>query len=301
MPAHETPAIHTERLTKRFRQVVAVDALNLRVMPGDVFALLGPNGSGKSTTFRLLLNIYRPTSGASFLLGTPSGSLNGRAFDKVGYISEGQKLPKWMRVKQWLDYCRGFYSEWDDELCVRLMDGFGMGRDQKIRHLSRGQCMKVCLASILPARPRLLLLDEPFSGLDVETRASLSLWLKDLAHESGLATLISTHDVEEVEPVANRLGILSRGNLKVDEPLSHYINRHRSLTLTGMRLSDLPQDLRRAFLPVRSKQSAITAFTETYSPELESRVESQLPAGATAHFGPMHLRQILSGHAGSPL
>ncbi len=103
-----SPAVETRQLTKRFRRVTALDSLSLAVLavlPGQVYALLGANGSGKSTTFRLLLNIYRPSSGEAFLLGRPSPSLDGADSDKVAYLSEGQKLPAWMSVERFLTYC----------------------------------------------------------------------------------------------------------------------------------------------------------------------------------------------------
>lgn len=290
-----SPALEAKRLTKHFRHVTALDSLDLEVMPGEVFALLGSNGSGKSTTFRLLLNIYRPSSGEAALLGRPTTSLNGSDFDKVGYISEGQKMPKWMRVDQFLEFCSGFYSEWDAELCERLVERFGLPPKQRIKFLSRGQCMKVSLASTLPARPRLLLLDEPFSGLDVETRAGLSELLKSLALDSGLAIVLTTHDVEEVEPVATRLGVLNRGRLVVNEPLADYLGRHRFLHLTGSSVGELPGEIGSRLKPVRVGEAA--AFTDSFDGDLEVALRSGLPPGVEASFAPMTLRQIIAAHA----
>lgn len=290
-----SPALEAKQLTKQFRHVTALDSLDLQVMPGEVFALLGSNGSGKSTTFRLLLNIYRPTSGEAALLGRPTTSLNGSDFDKVGYISEGQKMPKWMRVDQFLEFCAGFYSEWDEELCRRLVERFGLPPKQRIKFLSRGQCMKVSLASTLPARPKLLLLDEPFSGLDVETRAGLSELLKSLALDSGLAIVLTTHDVEEVEPVATRLGVLNRGRLVVNESLADYLGRHRFMHLTGSSVGELPGEIGSRLKPVRIGEAA--AFTDSFDGDLEVALRSGLPTGAEASFAPMTLRQIIAAHA----
>ncbi len=292
------PPVLTRNLTKRFRHVTALDSLDLRVEPGDVLALLGANGSGKSTTFRLLLNIYRPNEGVASLLGSESTKLNGHDFDKVGYISEGQKMPKWMSVEAFLDYCSGFYSEWDAELCERLVTGFGLPKKQKIKHLSRGQAMKVAVASTLPARPNLLLLDEPFSGLDVETRAQLSDLLKSLAHQDGLAIIITTHDVEEVEPVANRLGILSHGHLKINETLENYLGRHRLLVADGLDIAHLPEKLQSKFRSARALQTDSKIFTESFNSELETATLTALSAkGIEARFASMNIRQILTAHS----
>lgn len=292
-----SPALEAKQLTKRFRHVTALDSLDLEVLPGEVFALLGSNGSGKSTTFRLLLNIYRPSSGGAALLGRPTTSLNGSDFDKVGYISEGQKMPKWMRVEQFLHFCAGFYSEWDADLCQRLVERFGLAPKQRIKFLSRGQCMKVALASTLPVRPKLLLLDEPFSGLDVETRAGLSELLKSLALDSGLAIVLTTHDVEEVEPVATRLGILRQGKLIVNESLGDYVGRHRFLHLTGAAREQLPEGIAARCKSVGAGASGAAVFTDSFDADLETALLSGLPEGASASFAPMTLRQIIAAHS----
>lgn len=290
--------VHTRNLTKRFRHVTALDSLDLRVEPGDVFALLGANGSGKSTTFRLLLNIYRPTKGDAALLGTPSIKLNGHDFDKVGYVSEGQKMPKWMSVDAFLKYCAGFYPDWDADLCERLVDRFGLPKKQKIKHLSRGQAMKVAVASTLPARPELLLLDEPFSGLDVETRAQLSALIKVLAQQDGLAIVITTHDVEEVEPVANQLGILCEGRLRINESLQNYLGRHRLLVAGDLELTALPETIRPKFRSAPALQTESKLFTEHFDPELETTTQTALSnCGIDVSFAPMSIRQILTAHS----
>jgi ABC-2 type transport system ATP-binding protein len=291
------PVLETRSLTKRFRHVVALDSVDLAVHPGEVFALLGSNGSGKSTTFRLLLNIYRPTAGESSLLGVPSTRMNGTTFEKVGYISEGQKMPQWMSVARFLDYCAGFYPDWDAELCRDLVNRFGLTLNQKIRHLSRGQRMKLSLASTLPAHPRLLLLDEPFSGLDVETRAALSGLLRTLALDSGLAIVITTHDVEEIEPVATRLGILRQGKLIVNESLRDYLGRHRFLQAPEDFPHPFPEELARDVKTTRTAAGAVVKFTDTYSTDLEDRIRNGLPSATGITYSPMTLREILAAHA----
>ena len=292
------PPVLTRNLTKRFRHVTALDSLNLAVEPGDVLALLGANGSGKSTTFRLLLNVYAPSEGECSLLGIPSGKLNGHHFERIGHISEGKKMPKWMSVEGFLNYCSGFYNNWDQALCERLVTAFGLPKAQKIKHLSRGQAMKVAVASIIPAHPQLLLLDEPFSGLDVETRAQLSELLRTLAHQDGLAIILTTHDVEEVEPVANRIGILSHGHLKVNEALDSYLQRHRLLAAEGLQLEKLPLELMQKFKIAHALQTESKIFTEHFSPDLEASVLSALSAqGMEARFIRMNVRQILTAHS----
>lgn len=291
------PVVLTENLCKTFKKVTALDRLNLQIFPGEVLALLGANGSGKSTTFRLLLNVYRPSSGRASLLGRPCQKLDGADFDKIAYVSEGQKLPQWMTVQAHNEYCSRLYSEWDHLFCERLMNGFQLDGTTRIKFLSRGQRMKAALTSVLPARPRLLLLDEPFSGLDVETRAQLSELLRSLAREHDLTTIITTHDVEEVEPVASRLVILNRGRTEVDEPLDSFLSRHRRVRVRSFPGDAIPQPPIRC-LP-RKEVSADEAvyLTDNYTPDCEAAVRAAMPPGSVVDFEPVNLRAILAGKA----
>lgn len=139
---------------------------------------------------------------------------------------------------------------------------------------------------------------EPFSGLDVETRAQLSDLLKSLAHQDGLAIILTTHDVEEVEPVANRLAILSHGKLKVNETLEEYLARHRLLVAGDLQLDSLPEDLRSKFAIAHALQTDSKIFTEHFNAELESATLSALSKnGSVAQFRPMNIRQILTAHS----
>lgn len=297
MELEQAPVVRLSNLSKHFRNVTAVDRLSLDVMPGDVLALIGANGSGKSTTFRLMLNIYRASAGESLLLQVPSSKLNGDDFERVCYISEGQKLPLWMRVEYFLRYCSQMYPRWDQDLCDNLTEAFGLPMQQKIKHLSRGQKMKLAVASTLPCRPKLLLLDEPFSGLDVETRAQLSTLLKKLSRDDGLATIITTHDVEEVEPVANRIAILNQGRLVVDESLDDFMSRHRRIVLEGMPPGSLPENLTSPLISVDYLDGSTQYITDHYSEQFSQEMEKKLPPGAQLKAEKMTLREILTGKA----
>jgi ABC-2 type transport system ATP-binding protein len=291
------PAVRLKRLTKRFRHVTAVDRLSLDVMPGEVLALIGANGSGKSTTFRLMLNIYKACAGEAELLGRSSANLNGQDFEDICYVSEGQKLPQWMSVEYFLNYCSELYPKWDQALCERLLEAFDLPLQQKIKHLSRGQKMKTAVASTLPCRPKLLLLDEPFSGLDVETRAQLSSLLRKLAKDDGLATIITTHDVEEVEPVATRIAILSNGQLQINEALDTFLQRHRHLSLEGLNGNPVPEAFTERVIQIEGVDGRIEYHTDRYSDELHRDLQAGLPAGCELTAQAMPLRKILTGKA----
>ena len=160
----------SSNLTCRYHRVEAVTGVTFKVEPGTVFALLGPNGAGKTTTIRALMNIIRPSGGEARVLGIDSRHLGPRQLETIGYVSENQKMPGWMTLGELLAYCRPFYPTWDDALCRKLVDDFGLPLDTKIGRMSRGMRVKAALITALAYRPRLLVLDEPFSGLDPVVR-----------------------------------------------------------------------------------------------------------------------------------
>jgi len=164
--SENTPVIETIKLSRRFRRLDAVHHLDLSVTEGSIHAFLGPNGAGKTTTIRMLLNIIPPSSGEATVLGTKSRKLAQRDFEKIGYVSENQKLPLWMTVAQLMNYLRPLYPTWDNPFAEKLLKDFDLPLGQKLKHLSRGMRMKTALVGALAFRPRLLVLDEPFSGLD---------------------------------------------------------------------------------------------------------------------------------------
>src|SRR6476646_8498959 len=129
-------AIRTENLVKKFRHVEALKGLNLLVPQGAIYALLGPNGAGKTTAIKVLMNILEPTSGRAQIFETDSTQLEGKAFATIGYVSENQELPLWMRVDSFLTYLRPFYPTWDLELEKELVKNFELPLDRKLRHLS---------------------------------------------------------------------------------------------------------------------------------------------------------------------
>ena len=158
--------IQTHNLTKRFGAVEAIEGLTLTVPEESVFALIEPNGAGKTTTIKTLMNILRPTSGRAEILGVDSRKLGPAQFAQVGYVSENQSLPDWMAVHYFLSYCRRFYPAWDNDLLNALVRLFDLPLDRKLGSLSRGMRVKVAFASSLAYHPRLIILDEPFGGLD---------------------------------------------------------------------------------------------------------------------------------------
>jgi len=195
--------IQTENLTKKFRKTKAVDHLSLKVPEGSIYAFLGPNGAGKTTTIKLLMNIIFPTSGNAEVLGVPSRLIGPEQFQQIGYVSENQKIPGWMTVPQLVNYCKPMYPTWDDDFCKRLLAQFDLPNDVKLKSMSRGMKVKAMLLSSLAYRPKLLVLDEPFSGLDPLVRDEFIRGILELTETEGWTVFVSSHDIEEVDRLAD--------------------------------------------------------------------------------------------------
>ncbi len=236
--------IQTHALAKGYGGTQALHPLTLEIPQGAVFALVGHNGAGKTTLIKLLMNMIQPTSGSATVLGRPAMHLTGSDFQRIGYASENQELPDWMTVGQFLAYLRGFYPAWDDAALVRQLE---LPLDRKLKHLSRGMLMKAALASVLAFSPSLILLDEPFSGLDPLVRDELIEALmarirpRSLADSEALAAtphaerptiLISSHDLAEVESFATHIGFLHQGRLLFAEELQALTARFREVNVT---------------------------------------------------------------------
>ena len=195
----------------------AVHDLSLAVPEGSVLALLGANGAGKTTTLKLLMNLLAPTSGSARVLGVDSRRLGEREFAQIGYVSENQQQPLWMTVRQLLDYCRPFYPTWDRALEATLLRQFALPEDRKLKDLSRGMAMKAALLSSLAYRPKLLVLDEPFSGLDALVRDEFIRGVLEVSALGEWTVLVSSHDIEEVERLADNIAMIEGGRLKLNE------------------------------------------------------------------------------------
>lgn len=224
--------IETQGLTRRFGKMEAVHGLTLAVPQGSVLALLGANGAGKTTTLKLLMNLLAPTAGSARVLGVDSRKLGEKEFAQIGYVSEGQEQPRWMTVRQLLDYCRPFYPTWDRELEATLLRRFELPADRKLQDLSRGMLMKAALLSSLAYRPKLLVLDEPFSGLDALVRDEFIQGVLEVSALGEWTVVVSSHDIEEVERLADRVAMLDGGRLALEETTEALQARFRRVEVT---------------------------------------------------------------------
>lgn len=203
--------------------------LTLTVPAGSIFALLGPNGAGKTTALKVLMNLLRPSAGLARVLGVDSTRLGEAQLTRIGYVSESLKLPDGMTVRELLDHCRPFYPAWDRTLEAKLLARFELPEERKLSHLSRGMRMKAALLSTLAYRPELLLLDEPFSGLDPVARDDVTQGLLESVRQGETSVLVSSHDIEEVERLADHVALLEAGRLRLAEATDSLLGRFRRI------------------------------------------------------------------------
>jgi ABC-2 type transport system ATP-binding protein len=285
--------IETRGVAKRFGRFEAIEDLNLRVPEGSVFALIGSNGTGKTTTIRMLMNILRPDRGESMVLGTPSRQLRAADFQRIGYVSESQRLPDGLTLARYFDYLRSLYSAWDPQLENELREQFELPPDRRIKHLSHGMRLKALLVGALAFRPRLLVLDEPLSGLDTLVRDEV---VSGLLQQAGDTTiLISSHELTEIESFTTHVAFMQNGRSLVQEDIESLQARFRQVSVTLSASKDLPQPVPKSWLLPEIEGHRLAFIDARY--ENDAQLHQQI----ASHFGavqvqsePMALRAIAS-------
>ncbi|HEV2462326.1 MAG TPA: ABC transporter ATP-binding protein [Acidobacteriaceae bacterium] len=286
-----TFAIRTEHLGRRFGSTVALNDVNVEVPEGAIYALVGPNGAGKTTLIKLLMNIIRPSAGSATVLGVDSRRVAAGVFCEIGYVSENQEAPDWMRVGEMLRYYRNFYPNWDLELETQLVRQFDLPLDRKLKHLSRGMRMKAAFASALAYRPRLIVLDEPLSGLDPLVRDELIEGLLDRAPET--TVFLSSHDLSEIEGFSSHVGFLEKGRLLFQEEMASLTARFREVTVTMDGPATAPAGVPSSWLQVEAVDSVLRFVHSNYhEDESAAELAGFFPAARDIRVDAMSLREI---------
>ena len=232
----ERLAIHTDRLTRKFQSICAVDNLSLNVERGTIYGLLGPSGSGKSTLVRLLLGLLEPTSGAASVLGLDPTRAGAAVRAQSGVVLQSPSLYGRLTAEQNLDLFGRIWGLGTVTRAARtqeLLTHFGLWerRNETASRLSRGMQQRLALARALLTRPALLFLDQPTAGLDGVAADSLRHELAVLATEEDVTVLLTTETPADVEQICERIGLLRDGRL-----LAEGSPEELSRTVTGLRL-----------------------------------------------------------------
>jgi ABC-2 type transport system ATP-binding protein len=241
--ASAPPVVELRRVTRQFGKKTVLNDVSLSVPRGGVFGLIGGNGAGKTTVIKHILGLLKAQTGTVRVFGldpvaNPVGTLG-----RIGYLSENRDLPDWMGVGQLMRYTQAFFPNWDESYAEELRQAFDLDPKARIKTLSRGQRARAGLLVALAHRPELLVLDEPSSGLDpVVRRDILGAIIRTIADE-GRTVLFSSHLLDEVERVADRVAIIHQGRILLTAPMEEIKDTHRRVTLRFGQPHDRPPSL----------------------------------------------------------
>ncbi len=280
-------AIWTEKLVKIYPDVRAVDGLNLNVPRGVVYGFLGRNGAGKSSTIRILLGLARATEGHGTVLGFPIGREQVAILERTAYVSESKTLYGNLTPRELVRFTRGFYPNWSEQAVRKYSQLLEIPMDRHFSKLSQGNRTKVCLLLALSQGADLLILDEPATGLDpVVLDEFLRILVQDVVSE-GKTVFISSHQLSDVEQIADWVGLIDHGKLLLEARLDDIKSEFRFVTVAG---NGLPQIQSSEVLLLASEGSFQKYLVKKDADAFAAQLSRQ---GATvAEVSPMSLREI---------
>jgi len=286
---------------KRYGKVSALSGAHFEIPPGTVTALLGANGAGKSTALKMMVGLEKPNMGQVRVLGRDCRKIGPDELRRIGYVAEGMELPDWMTVGELLDWCRPMYPEWDRGLEKKLGHLFRLPLNRKLKHLSRGQRMKAALWSVLSYRPELLILDEPFSGLDPVVRDDLTRSVLELAESERWAVVIATHDIGEVENLADRVVVMRYGKVYLEDDREELLEKWRRVEVLVPDGWEPPERYPRAWLAIERMGKVLRFYESEYDGGFPEKLADVLPDSGEPVIARVSLREMLvvlvkSGH-----
>jgi ABC-2 type transport system ATP-binding protein len=222
-------AVEVRGLSRSFRGTNALLDVDLRIPTGSIFGLIGVNGAGKTTLIRHLIGALRAQAGTVRVLGQdpiadPEGVLR-----EIGYLSEEDSLPTWMKVGELIDFCRALYPTWDDAYASELCDMFGLTRATALKGLSKGQRARAGLLVAIAHRPKILILDEPSSGLDPIARHDILEAIIRTINQDGRTVLFSSHLLDEVDRVCDSIAMMRGGRIIQTQTTEQIEDRYREI------------------------------------------------------------------------
>jgi ABC-2 type transport system ATP-binding protein len=247
-----------------------LDDLALELEPGEVMGFVGPNGAGKSTTLRLAMGMLTPDSGEIQLLGHDARTAQAAAKRDVGYVSAEMRLLPQSTLGWHMEFVRSIYPTWDAGYAAALVKRFNLRREQNVRSLSLGEHVKAVLLLALARRPRLLILDEPTTGLDPVARHEVISELMDVLRDENRSILFSSHNTVDVERISDRITFIDRGRVVESSNKEDFLDRWRRIQVqlpAGAALPDLPNIVGRVV-----DGQFVTLVTNQYSEGLRALI-----------------------------
>jgi len=271
------PAIELSGVRKNYKYF-SLDNIHLTVPEGQIMGLIGPNGAGKSTTIRIILGLVHQDSGEVRVLGHRMPAEQIAAKWDIGFASEDMRLYESLTIGWHMDFMRRIYPKWDAAYARLLLKRFGLRADQKVKGLSHGQRVKATLLMVLARKPKLLVLDEPTTGLDPVARHEILRELTAVMADEGRSVLFSSHNTHDVEQISDRVTFIDRGRIIDSMDKEVYLERWRRLHLEvphGVELPVLP-----GIIGVRRDGRLAIATANAFVPDLAHAYES---SGARVH------------------
>jgi ABC-2 type transport system ATP-binding protein len=264
-------AIELNGVRKKYR-FFSLDDIHLKVNEGQIMGLIGPNGAGKSTTIRILMGLVHPDGGEVRVLGHRMPAEQVAAKWDIGFASEDMRLYESMTLGWHMSFIQSMYPNWDDKYAQLLLKRFGLVAQQKIKGLSHGQRVKATLLLVLARRPKLLVLDEPTTGLDPVARHEILRELTAVMADEGRSILFSSHNTQDVEQISDQITFIDRGHIIDSMDKELYLDRWRRLRLEvpiGIELPALP-----GIIDVRQDGRLAVATANRFAPDLANAYES---------------------------
>jgi len=245
LPAQSSPpVIALDNVCKQYGSLEVLTGLSLQVNKGEVYGFLGRNGAGKSTAIRMMMGITKISSGSIHLFGEPIGSNVIATRQRIGYVAQEQHFYPWMTPKNLAKFVRGFYPKWDQARYEHLLSLFELPVARKLGNFSGGMKAKLALTTALATQPECLILDEPTAGMDPVARREFLDLVSEEARQVDATIFFSTHLIDDIEAIADRIGIVESGKTVYEgalAPLSNSIATY-SIDLALYKPGDVPGD-----------------------------------------------------------
>ena len=235
-------AVELSGVSKKYRYFT-LDDVHLQLPQGQIMGLIGANGAGKSTTIRILMGLVHQDAGEVRVLGHRMPAQQVAAKWDIGFASEDMRLYETMTLSWHMSFIRSIYPKWDATYAQLLLKRFGLHAEQKIKGLSHGQRVKAALLLVLARKPKLLVLDEPTTGLDPVARHEILRELTAAMADEGRSILFSSHNTQDVEQISDQITFIDRGRIIDSMDKETYLDRWRRLRLEvplGVELRPLP-------------------------------------------------------------
>ena len=272
-----TQAFQLRGIAKAFR-FFKLDGISLELAPGQIMGLVGPNGAGKSTTIRILMGLIRPEAGEVRVLGQPMPEAQALAKRDIGYVSDDMRLFANATLAWHMQFIASIYPGWDVNYAAELLKRFNLQPAQLIKGLSHGEHSKALLLLVLARRPKLLILDEPTTGLDPVARHEVLAELMDVLQDDSRSILFSSHNTADVERISDTITFIDRGRIVDSRDKETFLERWRRLHLQTNGHTELPR--LPSVIDVSTSGKLATVTTSHYTPELHALYER---AGAVVH------------------